>query len=223
MAKAEIPDAILAPPTEEELAAAKKYARTQMGRIGDGSLLHDPAAMAIATASRNEVSARAELEMILGKLEQQPENESLKARVPALRERMCKSLRDQGRIYEALQYADTPSIKEGLERGLAALNRDDSDFDCAAGCEDDIKVIDGAPRQIPRWNMFKHNIPRVKGPVTEIVSLWRCSKCMEMNASKSAPESRRAWDRAVQKATQRAKETDTRIRDGEVMPVYHAE
>lgn len=223
MAKAEIPNAVLAPPTEEELAAMKKYARMQMGRIGDGSLLHDPAAMAIASASRNEVSVRAELDMILGKLEQQPESESLKSRVPGLRERLCKHLRDQGRIYEALQYADTPALVEGLERGLAALNRDDNDFDCIAGCEDDIKVIDGAPRQIPRWNMFKHNIPRVRGPITEIVSLWRCSKCMEMNASKGAPESRRAFDRAVQKAAQRSKEADTKVRDGDVMPVYHAQ
>lgn len=213
MAKAQVPDGVRLPPTEEELAAAKKYARTQMGRIGDGSLVHDPAAMAIATASRTEVSVRAELEMILGKLQQKPEDESLIARVPPLRERLCKALRDQGRLYEAMEYADTPTIVEGLERGLAALDRDDNDFECEAGCEDDIKVIDGAPRQIPRWNMFKHNIPRCRGPVTEIVSLWRCSKCMEMNASKSAPESRRALDRAIGRAA-------AGTRDGEVMPVY---
>lgn len=222
MAKAEIPDAILAPPTEEELAAMKKYATMQMGRIGDGTLMHDPAATAIAMAGRSEVAARGELEMILGKLEQQPENEALKAKVPPLRATLSMALRDQGRLYEAMEYADTPDQLEKLKKGLAALKRDDNDFDCAAGCEDDVKVIDGAPRQIPRWGLVKHGIPRMNGAVTEIVGLWRCSKCMEMNASKGAPESRRAFDRATQKAAQRSKESDVRVRDGEVMPVYHA-
>lgn len=216
MAKAEIPDAVLAPPTEEELAAAKKYARLQASRIGDGSLLHDAAGTAVATASRNEVAYRAELELITQHLEKQPENESLIARVPRLRERLCKALRDQGRLYEAMEYADTPTIKDGLERGVAALNRDDNDFECPEGCEDTIIEIAGQSRFIPRWGRVKQDIPRHRNGSVELVTLWRCSKCGDMNASQNAPKARAVFDKAIAKASKGSN-------DAEVMPVYHAE
>lgn len=212
MGKAEIPNAILTPPTEEELAAAKKYARAQAGRIGDGSLLHDPARAAIAMASRNEVAYRAELELVMQHLAKQPENESLTARVPPLRARLCKALRDQGRLYEALEYADTPQLIEGLSRGFSALDRDDDDFECAE-CVDDIIDVAGQPRCISRWYRVKEDIPRCRDGNTEIVTLWRCKKCGDMNASVNVPKTRAVFERAVAKAAKGSG-------DAEVLPVY---
>lgn len=209
MSKAEVPEQVRLAPSKDELEAMKVYARNQMGRIGDGSLLHDPGAAAIAMASRCEVAYRAELEMLAAKLRDQPENEALLSRLPPLRARLSKALRDQGRLHEAMDYADTPNALEGLQRGSEALLREDTDFTCAEGCEDSIQLVAGQPRALPRWNPVKHKIPRHnKDGQVEMVTLWRCSQCGDMNASMHYPPTRRTFERAVAKAPKGTKDAD---------------
>jgi hypothetical protein len=215
MSKAEVPEQVRLAPSKDELEAMKVYARNQMGRIGDGSLLHDPGAAAIAMASRVEVAYRAELEMLELKLRDQPENEALISRLPPLRERLSKALRDQGRLHEAMDYADTPSAVEGLQRGAEALLREDTDFTCTEGCEDPVAMVAGVPRTLPRWNPIKHKIPRHTNGQVEMVTLWKCSVCGEMNASMHYPPTRRTFERAVHKA---AKGTG----DADILPIAHA-
>ena len=219
MANAEIPSAVLTPPSQEELDAVRLFAKRAMDSIGDGSLMHDPAKLNIAMAARQEVSARANLELIEGelvKLEGRKvpygEFERLAKGRGLYRHRLMVALRDQGRLWEAMEYADTPRDQESMKRGFNALERDDDDFDCPAGCEDDVAMLENSPRAFTRWDRVKADIPRVVDGVVQMVTLWRCGKCGDYNASRLAPPSRRLFEAARAKAA-------PGTGDGDILPV----
>lgn len=214
MAKAEIPTAALTPPDPEELETVKRYAKRAMDSIGDGTLINDPARSAIAQAARQEVSCRANLALAEEELKKDPTNEAWLAGRSLYRHRLVVALRDQGRLYEALQYADTPSDKEGLLKGFQALERDDDDFDCPEGCEDDIALLDNQPREFTRWERVKADIPRVVDGFVQMVTLWRCRKCGDYNASRLSPPSRARFDMAAAKAA-------PGTGDGDILPVVN--
>lgn len=210
MGRAGVP--VLPAPDPEELAMVKQYAKLAMEAIGDGSLLHDPARAAVAAAAREEVRNLANLTLAEGQLKAKPMDEVWLGRKTTYRHALCKALRDQGRLYEALAYADTPSDQESLSRGFLALERDDDDFECAEGCQDPVAVLDNQPRQFTRWDRVKQDIPRIVDGNFQWVTLWRCNTCGDYNASQLAPPSRAAFEMARSKA-------GPETRDGDILPV----
>lgn len=212
MAKAEIPTAALTPPDPEELEAVRRYAKKILGSIGDGSLMYDPAKAAIAAAAREEVHCLANLALAEEELKKDPDSESWKKRRTDYRHRLVVALRDQGRLYEALAYADTPSEKEKLLKGFQALERDDDDFICPDGCQDDISTVENLPREFTRWERVKADIPRVVDGLVQMVTLWQCRKCGDYNASRFTPPSRLRLEKAIAKAA-------PGTRDGDILPV----
>jgi hypothetical protein len=190
--EAQKPAALDVPVTAAELDAAKRYAEGLRRFAAGTSAILTPAEQAVAAAANEEINMRAELtvcrEQIATLPVDDPRLEEWYARYMEASGRMRRALRDQGRLIEAREWCVNRKEVEALNRGAAALAKDDDDFACDAQCSDIVLVTGAGPRVASRWELAKHDIPRMRRDGTvEYVHLWRCRSCGAMNASTSEP------------------------------------